>query len=78
VFCNWYKTTNRSRGVQSRTATLSRMSIKAEELKERVPDKRSGLQVIAARLKSLQELYERMISVMDQLQGQCIYCTLIN
>jgi hypothetical protein len=78
VFCDWCKTTNRSGGGQSQAATARRTSTKAEEPKERVPDERSGSQVIAARLKSSQEWHERMISVMDQLQGQCIYCTLIN
>jgi superfamily II DNA helicase RecQ len=37
----------------------------------------SGRQFIARQLGALQESYEMMITVMDQMQGQCIYCTLM-
>jgi hypothetical protein len=40
--------------------------------------KQNGPTTIAAKLKAVQESYEDMIKVMDQLQGQCIYCTLIH
>src|ERR1035438_8279236 len=38
----------------------------------------NGAQVIAQRFKAWQESQECMIQVMDQLQGQCIYCQLIH
>ncbi len=37
----------------------------------------SGPAIIAKTLRGVQESYEAMIQAMDQLQGQCIYCTLI-
>jgi superfamily II DNA helicase RecQ len=38
----------------------------------------SGRQAIAQKLKAVGESTEVMIKVMDHLQGQCIYCTLVN
>jgi hypothetical protein len=38
----------------------------------------SGRQIIAQQLRVVQESYERMIKAMDQLQGQCVYCTLVH
>jgi superfamily II DNA helicase RecQ len=37
----------------------------------------SGQQIIGQRLRALEEKHESMIKVMNQLQGQCIYCTLM-
>ena len=37
----------------------------------------SGRYFISQQLKAKQELHEAMIKVMDWLQGQCIYCTLM-
>ena len=37
----------------------------------------NGQQIIRQRLRALEEKHESMIKVMNQLQGQCIYCTLM-
>ena len=37
----------------------------------------SGAQMIQKRLQSIEESHEQMMAVMDELQGNCIYCQLI-
>jgi superfamily II DNA helicase RecQ len=83
VFCDRCKGSNRP-GVAGRKIDI-RMRIKEEEGDRRAEEEggieeeeANGAQVIQQRLKASQERHERMIGVMDRLQGRCIYCELIN
>jgi hypothetical protein len=53
-----------------------------EEEEARTPAQRAaeglnGAQMIQKRLQTIEESHEQMIAVMDELQGNCIYCQLI-
>jgi hypothetical protein len=81
VFCDWYKTSNRPReaGINARFhRTVGRKEeAQEEEGIQADTEEGKGVDVIAQRLRVLQESYKNMIAVMDRLQGGCIYCQLI-
>jgi len=75
VFCDWCKV--RSRRAQQGQGQEEKEEEEEEEEEEveQAEQQPSGPQIIGQRLRGEQELYESMIKVMDDLQGQCIYCT---
>ena len=80
VFCDWCKT--KSRTAVAAGAELEQEGPEHKEQEQAQPEqaeqKPSGPQFISQQLRAVQGSYENMIKVMDRLQGQCIYCTLIN
>jgi len=80
IFCDQCKTSNRPReaGINARFhRTVGREEeAQGEEGIQADTEEGKGVEVIAQRLRALQESYESMIAVMDRLQGECIYCAL--
>jgi hypothetical protein len=82
MFCNQCKTSNRLKeaGINTRfyRAIGRKEGAQEEEGMQADTEEGKGVEVIARRLRALQELYKSMIAVMDRLQGSgCIYCQLI-
>jgi RecQ zinc-binding len=82
VLCDWCKSRSKSRRVYGRTEQgreeAEREEAEREEAEreeaEREEQEVNGPQDIARQLKEIEEEHKVMIKVMNQLQGQCIYC----
>lgn len=81
VFCDWCKTMTKATRIAARRVEHAAGSIEEEEREgieaESKRKKEGGAEIIAKRLRALQESHESMIRVMDRLQGRCIYCELM-
>lgn len=71
VFCDQCKVSN-GPGVRTKQEEHEEEHGREQEARPQP----NGRQIIAQQLRALQESHETMIKVMDQLQGQCIYCGL--
>ena len=85
VFCDWCKTKSRTAVVgepeqeqegQAQAEQAQAEQARAEQARAE-PTRPVGAASIAARLRMVQESYEDMIKVMEQLQGECIYCAMM-
>jgi ATP-dependent DNA helicase RecQ len=73
VFCDHCKTSNSQGGRPKQEEPLEEGQ--REELEAQAQP--NGRQIIAQQLRGLQESQESIIKAMGQLQGQCIYCTIM-
>jgi superfamily II DNA helicase RecQ len=82
IFCDQCKTSN-SHGARMEQEEQEEQEEHREHVGDRGEEQRaghepSGREFIARQLEASQESYEAMIKVMDRLQGQCVYCTLMH
>jgi superfamily II DNA helicase RecQ len=71
VFCDHCKTSN-SQGARTKQEPLEEPQGELE-----AQPQPNGPQIIARQLRGLQESHEIIVKAMGQLQGQCIYCTIM-
>jgi hypothetical protein len=75
MFCN------KCKGISRKISRKRESEVEVEEEagpEDEIGDRQgSGGQIIAQRLRERQEVYNSMIKVISQLQGQCIYCGII-
>ena len=75
VFCDHCKTSNSQGG--GRTKQEEALEEQQREELEGAAAGPSGRQIIAQQLRELQESQECIVKAMGQLQGQCIYCSIM-